>query len=132
MAPADFTGDSHLRLLASLARTLATSSQDIRTEKTAEVHKPSAFLGLISLKINMLRVDGWSLFGNCFGARPVFLTRRREQKKYEKATYHPHSIDLPSAFSPARISERENQLLYCVFLVPSSAKNAGNWACVKH
>lgn len=54
MAPADFTGDSHLRMLASLARTLATSSQDIQTEKTAEVHKPSAFLGLIALKINML------------------------------------------------------------------------------
>ena len=48
MALADSTGDSHLRMLASLARTLATSSQDIRTEKTAEVHKPSAFLGDMS------------------------------------------------------------------------------------
>ena len=92
MAPADFMGDFHLRMLASLARTLATSSQDIRTEKTAEVHKPSAFLGLISLKINMLRVDGWSLFENCFGTRWVFLTRRREQKKYEKVTRHPNLV----------------------------------------
>jgi len=92
MAPADFTDDSHLRMLASLARTLATSSQDIRTEKTAEVHKPSAFIGLISIMINMLRVDGWSLFGNCFGTRRAFLTRRREQKTYEKVTRHPHSV----------------------------------------
>ncbi len=101
MALADSTGASHLRMLASLARTLATSSQDIRTEKTAEVHKPSAFLGLISLKINMLRVDGWSLFGSCFGTRWVFLTRRREQKKYEKVTRYPHLVGWPGAFSTA-------------------------------
>lgn len=48
MAPADFTGDFHLRMLVSLARTLATSSQDIRTEKTAEVHKLAFFRGLKS------------------------------------------------------------------------------------
>lgn len=101
MAPTDFTGDSHLRMLASLARTLATSSQDIRTEKTAGVHKPPNFIGFISIKINMLRVDGWSLFGNCFGTRRVFLTRRREQKKYEKVTHHPHSVGWPCAFSAA-------------------------------
>jgi hypothetical protein len=87
MAPADFTGDSLPRMLASLARTLATSSQDIRTEKTAEVHKPSAFHGLISLKINMLRVDGWSLFGNCFGTRRVFLTRRRWTRVHYELTW---------------------------------------------
>jgi hypothetical protein len=50
MAPADFMDDSHLRMLASLARTLATSSQDIQTEKTAGVHKPSIFLALTLLK----------------------------------------------------------------------------------
>ena len=48
MALADSTGDSHLRMLASLARILATSSQDIRTEKTAEVHKLAFFRGLKS------------------------------------------------------------------------------------
>lgn len=101
MAPADFTGDFHLRMLASLARTLATSSQDIQAEKTAEVHKSPAFLGFISIKINKLRVDGRSLFGNCFGARPVFLTRRREQKKYEKVTRYPHSVGWPGAFLAA-------------------------------
>lgn len=92
MAPADSTGDSHLRMLASLARTFATSSQDIQTEKTAEVHKPRAFLGFISIKINKLQVDGRSLFGNHFGTRRVFLTRLREQEKYEKVTRHPHSV----------------------------------------
>ena len=54
MAAADFTGDSPLRMLASKARTLATSSKDIKTEKAAEVHNLWSVASFVMNKNNGL------------------------------------------------------------------------------
>jgi|GEM_PF-7061964 len=68
MAAADFTGDSPHRMLASKARTLATSSKDIKTEKAAEVHNLWSVTSFVINKNNGLQVDESSGFVPALGS----------------------------------------------------------------